>query len=239
MKNIPSHDFVRLYRYGNRVKAVYIKVSGGGNATGARGGDCETKLSQSYSRARRRVYALAACNPWEYFVTLTLSADKRDRGDLSAFRSALSQYIRDLRKRRGYDIKYLLIPELHSDGSAWHMHGLLSGLPESALRRNANGFYEWGGYADRFGFMSLSPVRSLERVAAYVTKYITKDLSARAEEHGAHLYFASHGLQKEEEIGIGFVDNADAVCWDFENDYCKIIWSDSPGFSALDFEQMI
>ena len=55
-------------------------------------------------------HLLAACNPWEYFVTLTLSADKRDRGDLSAFRSALSQYIRDLRKRRGYDIKYLLIP---------------------------------------------------------------------------------------------------------------------------------
>ena len=37
----------------------------------------------------------------------------------------ITQMIRDLRKK-GYNIKYIFIPELHADGINWHLHGLIS-----------------------------------------------------------------------------------------------------------------
>lgn len=234
-----THDYCKIYRYGDRFKLVYIKTGGGGNFDGRRDGENPEKLTQSLSRARKSVYALAACNPWDYFVTLTLSADKADRSDLSQFRARLSQYVRDCRKRQGVDIKYLLIPELHKDGQAWHMHGLLSGLSDSIVRVNANGYYEWTGYVERFGYMSMSRVRSVERCAAYITKYITKSLGQRNADLGAHLYFASNGLAKEECVAIGFINNAAALNWEFENDYVKVLWSESPDFGLADFEDVV
>lgn len=31
------------------------------------------------------------------------------------------------------DIKYLLVPELHSDMKNWHFHGLITGIPAAEL----------------------------------------------------------------------------------------------------------
>ena len=43
------------------------------------------KLEASLSRTKNRVTELALCNPWEYFVTLTLSPEKYNRNDLPTF----------------------------------------------------------------------------------------------------------------------------------------------------------
>ena len=90
----------------------------------------DSKLSNSFSRARTRVFEYASCNEFEYFITLTIDKEKLDRYDLKEYIKKLGQFIRNYRRDYGCDIQYLLIPEKHIDG-AWHMHGLIKGIPKS------------------------------------------------------------------------------------------------------------
>ena len=91
------------------------------------------KLEENIIRARSKIFELAICNDWEFFVTLTLDKGKYNRFDLKRYRVDLAQFIRDYKKKYKIDIKYLLIPEMHKDG-AWHMHGLIMGLPKEHLK---------------------------------------------------------------------------------------------------------
>lgn len=223
-----THDEVTLKRYGDKYKLTYF-------ITGSRYPDTDivpaasydTKLDNSISRTRSRVFELALCNAWEYFVTLTLSPAKYDRMNLPAFRRDLSQWIRNQRRLHHIDFCYLLIPEMHQDG-AWHMHGLVSGLRADAFEFNAQGFLDYPPYRDKFGYISLSHVRSHERVARYITKYISKDFAARAADLGAHLYYASRGLAGAELLDRGFLHLPDSFKSDYQNDFVKIFWLDSP-----------
>ncbi len=173
------------------------------------GDDCqknENKLASNFSRARSMVLQYALCNPWEYFFTGTLDAQKMDRYNLDTYAAQLMQFIRD--KRKKYDAKFqvLLVPEKHQDG-AWHIHGLIHGLPDSAVTPFAppaprhlieGGFLNWPDYMNKFGFCSLAPIRDPIATAYYVTKYIGKDMSQRSGDLGKHLYFHSRPLKKAE-----------------------------------------
>ena len=64
----------------------------------------EGRLAQSLSRTRRRVFEIAACNPWEWFFTGTLDGEKCDRNDLNGTFKRLSQWVRDYRKATGNDV---------------------------------------------------------------------------------------------------------------------------------------
>lgn len=161
------------------------------------------KSDASFSRTKRVVMEHGLCNSWDYFFTGTIDAAKMDRFDLKNFHSKLSQFIRDMRKKYNSRISYELIPEMHKDG-AWHMHGLISGIPKSRLspfvpglhppKLCNRGYLNWEDYAKRFGFCSLSPVRDPVAVGMYITKYVTKDLCSRREELGSHLHYSTHGL---------------------------------------------
>lgn len=161
------------------------------------------KFDSSFSRARKNVFEKALCNPWDWFVTVTLDQSKMYRYDLRNFREKLSQFMRDMRKKYGSKIAFLLVPEPHSDG-AWHMHGFLSGLPDSALsdfmpgvhplKLCGKGYKNWDDYSKKFGYCSLSPIRNRVKCAFYITKYISKSLGDRRYELGSHLYFGSQGL---------------------------------------------
>lgn len=164
----------------------------------------DTKLSNSVSRARSAVLQYALCNPWEFFFTGTLDRTKFDRYDLDRYQIRLSQFIRDQRKKWGSAIQYLLVPEMHADG-AWHIHGLISGLPDSAItlfphnaprKLREGGFLNWPDYMDKFGFCSLGAVRDPLAVAFYTVGYLDKNISARAGAVGKHLYFHSRPLNK-------------------------------------------
>lgn len=233
-------DFVTLRQYGNKFKMTYFKFP-------VKNSDSETKkihnhnynnydekLDNSLSRSKSAVFELALCNPWEYFVTLTLDSTKYDRYNLSKFRKDLSQFIRNYNRLHMCSIKYLLIPEQHKDG-AWHMHGLFHNVPESALSINKNGYKDWKAYSEKFGFCSVDMVRDSEKVSSYITKYISKDLSDRKTELNAHLYYASKGLKRSDVLYKGAVLNADSLKWDFENDYVKIKWGYSSDFSSVQF----
>lgn len=163
------------------------------------------KLDNNLSRAKNRVRELALCNPWRYWCTFTISPEKYDRYNLEVYKKDLSIFIRNLNMYRDEKIKYLLIPEMHQDG-AWHMHGFINGLCDSDLVVNSNGYYTWKKYNDKFGYMSLSLINDLEKTASYSLKYMTKDSSRNVSELGAHLYYASHGLNTAVSLYKGHAD---------------------------------
>lgn len=183
----------------------------------------DKKLSNNISRAKSKVLEYALCNEFEYFVTLTISKDKHNRYDLKAYYKSFSKFLNNYNYRHGVKVQYLLIPEKHKDG-AWHLHGLIKGLPQQHLKKNEHGYLDWPHYRDKFGYISLDPVRSIARVSCYITKYINKDLENSVEELGAHLYYVSKGLKKAEEIKRGTLLADSIPYYDFENEYVKIRW---------------
>lgn len=228
-----AHDFCRVYRYGTMVRVVYFK-----RQTAFSGWDQDAKKEQMFCekpdengrfeeniiRARSKILELALCNPWDNFVTLTLDPRRYDRYKLHEWRRDLSQWIRDQRKRGKGDLRYLLIPEQHEDG-AWHMHGLMAGIPVGDLQKNGNGYLDWPRYRQKFGFISLDGIKNSVAVSRYITKYVRKGTgeTAAALESGQHLYYHSRGLRGRELLLEGEV-RADEGFWQWENDYIKSTW---------------
>ena len=190
----------------------------------------DAKLNEAFCRAKSLVLQYALCNPWDFFFTGTLDKTKFNRYDLDEYQQKLSQFIRDKRKAYGTQLQYLLIPEHHEDG-AWHVHGLLSGLPDGVLRRfrrpepwylvNSD-YLNWTDYMDKFGFCSLGPIKHPIATAFYITKYVSKDLSLRGKDVGKHLYFHSRPLKKAEHASNVYFYNPglDTVCV-HDHDFCK------------------
>ena len=201
--------------------------------------DINERFAQSVSRTKSRIFELAGCNPWDWFFTGTLNPEWHDANDLHSFRKALSQYIRDCRKAFKTPCAYLLIPEQHKSGS-WHVHGLLQGFPDSAFRsfslsetlpyklleqlRRGENIKQWVGYSRKFGFTTVSPIRSQERTTSYITKYVTKDCVKSSISNGNHLFYASQGLQGKIKAYEGKYLPLDLgkIEYSFENEYVSI-----------------
>lgn len=231
-----GHDFCRVYRYGSMVRVVYFKrqtaLSGWETAPKKEhlflSSDGENqRFEENIIRARSRILELAMCNAWENFATLTLDPLKYDRYRLHEWKKDLSQWIRDQRKRGKGDLRYLLIPEMHQDG-AWHMHGLLAGIPVGDLQKNGNGYLDWPRYRAKFGFISLDGIKNSVAVSRYITKYVRKDTEATAQALGAgrHLFYHSAGLKGKELVLEGEV-SASADFWQWENDFVKSTWMEA------------
>lgn len=200
------------------------------------------KLDESISRSKSKIFELAFCNPWDYFFTGTLDKTKYDRKDLKKWAKDLSQWIRNYNSKYGLSIKYLLVPELHSDGESWHMHGFIMGLPKTHLKRFILGdkmsswlsrkvslgysIYNWLPYAEKFGFCDLEEIRSPEAISKYITKYINKELGHSVTELNANLYYRSQGLNTAKIMKKGTLSFADDIEPSFENKYCKVYWLD-------------
>ena len=194
----------------------------------------DIKLLNNLTRAKTKIFELALCNEWEYFITLTINRDKQNRYDLDAYHKRLSQFIRDYNKKYGLQIKFLLVPEKHKDG-AWHEHGFIMGLPKEHLTeftlsqklpnylrkklKDGEDIYNWLPYMKKFGFCDLEPIKSHQGASYYVLKYITKDLQRSVSKLGGHLYRASQGLKKAEVVAKG--EYKGHLVFDYENDYCK------------------
>ena len=196
------------------------------------------KLSNSISRARSKIFEYAMCNPFDHFVTLTLSPEKYNRYDLDSFYKDFSQFIRNQRRLHNINIQYLYIPELHMD-NAWHLHGLSMGIDKSLLRLFTNNeqlpynilnkleqgrlIYDWPDYAKRFGYVTFEPIRDKEAVSKYITKYIGKNLETSITELNRKLYYTSRGLKSAKEIykaPISF--DISSYKFDYSGEYCDI-----------------
>ena len=205
------------------------------------------KLENNIQRARSAIEELGLCNNWDWFVTLTISPEKHDRYDLAGYKKKLNYFKKDLKKRLGIEFNYLLVPEMHEDG-AWHMHGLIGGLPQERLRPfglfdeklphrirdkliKGDQVYDWPDYRQRFGFCDFERVREPERASRYITKYVTKDLSRTVTELGGHLYYASKGLKRKEVIKKGaYVGDIEPA---FTGKYSSSTWLRNPSTDEI------
>lgn len=182
----------------------------------------ENKLDNNISRARSKIFEYAACNDFDYFITLTL---KNDRDDLDKFIKGFGQLIRDERKRTGANIQYLLIPEQHKD-KAWHMHGLIKGIPQEQLIINKYGYLDWPKYSERFGYCSIDKVKSQIAVSKYITKYIVKSLNGDLKrEKEKKLYYTTRGLKTAQKVKEGYLSSSqlEEITFSYQNDYVGIL----------------
>lgn len=166
----------------------------------------------SVLRAIREIRNIGLSNDWDYFVTFTLDPAKFDRSNYPAAVKRMTRYFRYLRSECGYDIEYLLIPELHADKKNWHFHGLIKGIPDSLLTphpltwQREKGYKDFPDFSYRFGFVSLSPVTNTSAVVYYCLKYINKDIFAMRFNDGMRLYYVSRGVRRPEIVAQYNID---------------------------------
>lgn len=200
----------------------------------------DSKLSENISRSKNKIFELAFCNPWQYFFTGTIDGSKYDRTDLNRYHKDLTKWLANQGQKFGCKIEYLLIPELHTDGKSWHVHGFINGLPQSELKqfmigdvmgkslsekvKSGDVIYNWIAYQKKFGFCDLEIIRNQEAVSKYITKYINKSLATSVTELNAHLYYHSRGLKMAETIKKGTMSANIAPT--YENEYCSVSWLD-------------
>ncbi|MDY0237105.1 MAG: hypothetical protein RBR71_13850 [Gudongella sp.] len=180
------------------------------------------KLNNNISRARSMIFDYSMCNDFDYFVTLTLSDNFHDRYDLKSYIKELGDFIRQKRRDYNSDIQYLLIPEKHENG-AWHMHGLIKGIPQDKLSINKHGYLDWEDYKNKFGYISMSKVRNKIAVSKYITKYISKSIKNgnSVTELNKKLYYVTRGLSSGEIVSNGSLDIniIRNIKFDFQNEY--------------------
>lgn len=216
----------KIERFGSRFKLTVFLTSRGSLVSSKDNqksvSENDEKLDNNISRAKSRVLELALCNPWEYFATLTINAEKQDRYNLKDYIRDLGVWIGNYNKKYSARMKYLIVPEQHKDG-AYHAHALLMGVAPESLVKNQYGYLDMPYYSNRFGFISLDPVRDLNRTASYVTKYVTKDFATQREKK-EHLFYSSQGLSGKEVIHDGMCKGFDDTFW--KNDYVAVCWGD-------------
>lgn len=224
---IPNQTILKILGYGNNKKIKITQISClrkkgveiDDIVFAERGSVNDTKMSESISRTKNKIFELSFCNPWDWFFTGTINPNKQNRTDLELFHKQLTQWLRDYNKKYKLSIKFLFVPELHSDGKSWHVHGFIYGLPVEHLKQFEVGnkmgksladkilkgdiVYNWQAYFERFGFCDLEPVRNQEAVSKYMTKYINKELANSVTELNAHKYYHSRGLKFAETIKKG------------------------------------
>lgn len=187
------------------------------------------------ARAKSRVLALGLCNEWKLFATFTLNQEKYDRYDLKKWQKDFSQWIRNYRKKTGHEFKYILIPEHHMKDYAWHMHGLIMGLPWNSLEKFDPNFHPLklvrkdfryhNKIHHKFGFNSFGKIKSQEATTKYLLKYITKTMAQNNMNLGSHLYYASRGLEEPTIVAQGLYTEY-LTHIDFENEYLATSWID-------------
>ena len=152
------------------------------------------------SRAKRELFKVAICNPFDLFVTLTLSPEKADRYDAKAAVNRLGKWLDNRVQRRG--LKYIMVPELHEDG-AIHFHGLVNAkacrLVDSGHRdRKGRTIYNVADWP--LGFTTAVKLNGeYGAVCRYVSKYITKQ-SERGTIAGRYWYHGGDLLYPKERL---------------------------------------
>lgn len=168
----------------------------------------------SLSRTKRNIREICLSNEFEYFATLTVSSQRADRYALEDCQKLLKKrlrYCQDLARKDGKKFMYIFITERHTDG-AFHFHGLINFIPKQYT--NEYGYISSQVF-DEMGFNSFSKINSFNKVASYITKYVSKDCVKNMHNQ---IYISSRGLKKAERFEINDVP----LFYDYENDYCKV-----------------
>lgn len=181
-------------------------------------------LRTSLSRTKRTLYELAACNPWLFFVTITLDPQRWNRFDPEGLQKAFSDESKRWRNRQVKGVKpyagyrYLFVPEPHENGAV-HVHGFVTLIPEPQLApytlgevnsaaplpeyvcdkvRAGEPIFHCTEWERLFGWNTVVPIDDPDRAASYITKYITKSLGAL---DAKTRIWHSRGLQRARLVG--------------------------------------
>lgn len=152
----------------------------------------------SYRRTLNKIHDLARCEKWTMFYTLTFSPDVVDRQDFALCMKKARKWFDNLRQRKAFGLKYLIIPELHEDKASWHIHGLVCddmGVKYvDSGKKDKQGRVIYNVESWKFGFSTATEIADAQKVSSYVLKYITKDLCERS--LGQRRYFRSNNLSE-------------------------------------------
>lgn len=174
-------------------------------------------------RAVNSAFDIAALNPFEYFLTITIDPKNDlglDRMDSEAVGKRVKKWL-DNRVQSWTEFRYLLLPELHKDG-AIHCHALVAGLPSladsgtvlcpgfnkpvkraTALRHGHDPAELQTVYNVPSWTLGHSSAIRLygdsSNVAKYVTKYITKDMKKI---FGNFYLAGGHGLVRKPPVEL-------------------------------------
>ena len=125
LKTIITDEFERYKIY---EKPVIIPENNGYTGKRGRAKNREKSIRQAIKRAKEKIYGYIMANEWEYWATQTFSPKAIDRFNLDEIVRRYNQKLKDLRRRKYSNLKWLIVPEQHNDG-AWHLHAFMSGIP--------------------------------------------------------------------------------------------------------------
>lgn len=181
-------------------------------------------MDSSVGRTVNKIYSITRSNKWEYFITLTIDPKKLDSTDFSLILDKLSIWVNNLKRRYAPNLRYIFVPELHKDKTKWHFHGLFAdvgSIPFTFSGKTCVGRYIYDyvrkPYAMKvynlplwkYGFSTATQVRDSSKSGAYITKYITKDVSMVLKNR--HRFVASHNcdtpIEKVYNVDYGFLEN--------------------------------
>lgn len=158
----------------------------------------ERSIQVSLNRSVNSIYQLARANRWEYFFTLTFNPDIVDSTDYAVVTKKLSAWLNNIKTCYCPDLKYIFVPEFHSDGKKYHFHGLVSDigslkLTDSGYRtKKGSIIYNVSNY--NLGFSTATEVADSAKACGYIVKYFTKELFCVTK--GKKRYWASRNLSK-------------------------------------------
>lgn len=155
--------------------------------------------NESYRRTKQAIYSHARANSWQWFVTYTFDPEKVDSTDYDKAYKSISNHLKNIRKRYCPDMKYIVVPELHSDGLKYHFHALMSNVDaltftDSKKRSKGKIIYNIDNYT--MGWSTAIKIGDGEsaRTANYISKYITKALTCFTKNR--QRYLVSKNLRK-------------------------------------------
>lgn len=176
----------------------------------------EKNIARCIRRAKDRIFDIAFCNDWKYFITLTIDDKKINAFNVKDVMKKLNKFLNNMQQRHG--LSYIIIPEYHESGRV-HCHGLIN----DALKVEDSGTRGVKGYSAplklstikakglmrdithivynlpqwTYGFSTAVPVYGDGgALATYVTKYMTK---ATTKIFGKY-YWSSRDLVREPKI---------------------------------------
>lgn len=204
LKKIVAGDYERYKIY---EKPVIVPYNAGYTGERGKAKNPEKSLRESLARAKQKIFGYVMANCWEYWATQTFNSSKLDRFNLDEIVKKYNRRLLYL-KSKYKKLQWLIVPEQHKN-EAWHLHMLISGIPENKIVYSGYDYYNknknfsrrifnWIDTVD-FGFNDYVFIKNIDaleqyKIAVYLTKYITKDLAVNR--FNKKLYWVSKGLKQ-------------------------------------------
>lgn len=180
----------------------------------------EESAARSLRRIKARALDIALANRFQYWVTFTVNGELCDRTNIDEimkkFHAAVKR--RNEGKRADRKVKYILFPERHADGSAYHLHGFVMGLRRDEVRRNEHGYLTIPLWSELMGFDCVTYIgkKSAEeyrKIVGYTVKYAEKAVTTCGDYK--HAYYISRGLKSGDKR---FLECTEEICACFEGE---------------------